>query len=105
VTRPYSFWLFGSPTAWAVMIGLPITWYSLRSLAAGEASAIAVWALVAVAAVLGVTGGETERIWLPFVPLACVAAAAAVPASRLRPVLTFLVFQALVVELLFFTVW
>ena len=51
------------------------------------------------------TGGETERIWLPFVPLACVAAAAAVPAGRLRPVLTFLVFQAMVVELLFFTVW
>lgn len=105
LTRPYAFWLFGSPTAWAVMIGLPITWYALRSLAAGEASAIAIWALVGVAAVLGVTGGETERIWLPFVPLACVAAAAAVPAGRLRPVLTFLVFQAIVVELLFFTVW
>jgi hypothetical protein len=105
LTRPYAFWVFGSPAAWAVMMGLPIVWFSLRALATGEASSIALWSLVALASVLGVTGGETERIWLPFVPLACAAAAAAVPASRLRPVLTFLAVQSLVVESLFFTVW
>jgi len=105
VYRPYSFWLFGSPTAWALMLGLPITWFALRALSAGDAAAIAVWAIVAVAAVLGTTGGETERVWLPFAPLACVAASAALPARWLRPVLCVLALQALVVELLFFTVW
>ena len=105
LTRPYSFWLFGSPAAWAVMMGLPIVWFSLKALSRGESSAVALWVMVIVASVLGVTGGETERIWLPFVPLACVAAAAAEPASRLRPVLTFLAVQSLVVEVLFFTIW
>jgi hypothetical protein len=103
--RPYAFWLFGSPTAWALMLGVPITWFALRAVSAGDAAAIAIWAVVAIAAVLGTTGGETERVWLPFAPLACVAAAAALPAARLRPVLVLLAVQALVVELLFFTVW
>ncbi len=103
--RPYAFWLFGSPAAWALMLGLPITWFALRSLGAGDAAAIATCALVAVASLLGTTGGETERIWLPFAPLACVAAAAVVPAARLRPILLALSLQALAVQLLFFTVW
>ena len=103
--RPYSFWVFGSPTAWAVMLGLPIVWFALRALSAGDAAAIAVWAIVAVASLLGTTGGETERIWLPFAPLACVAAAAALPPGKLRPILLLLAGQALAVELLFFTVW
>jgi hypothetical protein len=87
------------------MLGLPITWFALRAVSAGDAAAIAVWVVVAVASVIGTTGGETERVWLPFAPLACVAAAAALPAARLRPVLVLLAVQALVVELLFFTVW
>jgi hypothetical protein len=97
--------VFGSLTAWAVMLGLPIMWFALRALSVGEPAAIAVAATVAVAALLGTTAGETERIWLPFAPLACVAAAAAVPAGRLRPILLLLTFQAMLVELLFFTVW
>jgi hypothetical protein len=55
--------------------------------------------------VLGLTKAETERIWLPFVPLACIAASAAAPAARLRPMLAALAVQGLAVELLFFTVW
>jgi len=51
------------------------------------------------------TKAETERIWLPFVPLACVAAAAVLPARRLKPVLWMLAAQALAVQLLFDTVW
>ena len=43
-----------------------------------------------VSAVLGLTKAETERIWLPFVPLACVAAAAVLPARGLKPVLWLL---------------
>ncbi|MGO9976659.1 MAG: hypothetical protein ACLP01_28405 [Solirubrobacteraceae bacterium] len=103
--RPYWFYLFGSPTAWALMLGLPITWLALRALGAGDGAAVATWTVVLAASLLGTTGGETERIWLPFAPLACVAAAAAVPTGRLRPVLLLLCMQALAVELLFFTVW
>jgi hypothetical protein len=104
-TRPYAFWLFGSPAAWILMVGLPIAWFSLRAALARDPAAIALWALVAAASLIGVTKAETERIWLPFIPLACVAAAGAVPTSRLRLLLLFLCAQALVIELLFFTVW
>lgn len=103
--RSYWFWLFGSPVAWAVMLGLPTVWFGLRALAAGDGAAIATWTLVLVACMAGFTKAETERVWLPFVPLACVAAAAAMPAVRLRPVLAFLTVQALVIEVLFFTIW
>jgi hypothetical protein len=107
--RPYAFWLFGSPAAWAVMLAPPVLWLSLRALAARDAAALATWALVVVAAVLGFTKAETERIWLPFVPLACVAAASAVPIklspTRLRVLLGALAVQALVIEVLFFTTW
>src|SRR5215218_2059026 len=34
--RPYEFWLFGSPTAFLVALGLPISWFMLRSAGAGE---------------------------------------------------------------------
>ncbi len=105
VTRPYEFWIFGSPTAWAVMLGLPVLWFLLRSLATGESAAVALAALIVAASLLGLTKAETERIWLPFVPLACVAAAATLPRSRLGLVLWLLVAQALAIELLFFTIW
>jgi hypothetical protein len=109
--RPYAFWVFGSPAAWMVMLGIPITWLALRALAVGDPAAIATWALVAVAALIGLTKGETERIWLPFAPLACVAAAGVLSGSRLasggrlRLLLAALAAQALAVELLFFTIW
>jgi hypothetical protein len=109
--RPYAFWVFGSPAAWIAMLGAPVAWLSLRALTDGDDAAVAIWALVAVASVVGFTMAETERVWLPFVPLACVAAAsalAALPAARLRlvlAVLAVLAVQALAVELLFFTVW
>lgn len=104
--RPYAFWVFGSPAAWVVMLGLPVAWFSLRAL--GDDAALALWTVVAFASVLGLTKAETERVWLPFVPLACVAAAGAVSTlspSRLRWLLAALGVQALLVELLFFTVW
>ena len=104
-TRPYAFWLFGSPVAWAVALGLPITWLALRSLSRADPAAMATCALVLVASLLGLTKAETERIWLPFVPLACVAAAIAVGPLRLRALLAALAAQALVSEILFFTVW
>jgi hypothetical protein len=103
--RPYPYWLFGSPTAWVIALGLPIAWAWLRAAAARDPAALALAAIVLVAAVLGFTKAETERIWLPLVPLACVAAACAVPARRLRMLLWLLVFQALAVQLLFDTIW
>jgi hypothetical protein len=106
--RPYAFWLFGSPAAWIAMLGAPVAWLSLRALTDGDDAAVAIWALVALASVVGFTKAETERVWLPFVPLACVAAAgalAALPVARLRLVLAVLAVQALAIELLFFTVW
>jgi hypothetical protein len=102
--RPYAFWLLGSPAAWAVMLGVPIVWLVLLSLPRGEPAAVALAVIVVVSAVAGFTKAETERIWLPYVPLACVAAAA-LPILRLRAVLLAMGLQAVVVEILFGTVW
>jgi hypothetical protein len=103
--RPYLFWLAGSPVAWGVMTGVPIIAAALRGLAAGRGAAIALAAVVLVAAVGGFTKAETERIWLFLVPLACVAAAPWIAPGRLRAVLAVLAAQAIVVQLLFETVW
>jgi methylthioxylose transferase len=104
-TRPYAFWLFGSPVAFAVAAGLPIVYYAVRALAAAEPGALALAAIVVAAAVAGLTKAETERIWLFLVPLACLAAASVLPARRVRLVLGALAFQALATEVLFDTVW
>lgn len=103
--RPYAFWLFGSPVAWALMLGPVIAAAVLRgATAARDAASIAIVAVVVIAAVGGFTKAETERIWLCFVPLACAAAA---PYLRAKPKLALgsLVAQALVVQLLMNTVW
>lgn len=103
--RPYEFWVFGSPTAFLVALGLPIAWFALRSAGAGDAAARALLAVLVTAAVLGFTKAETERIYLYLVPLACLAAAASLPERRLGIVLGALAAQALLTELLFYTVW
>lgn len=103
--RPYAFWVIGSPVAFLIAAGLPITWFALRSLGRGETVAVSLFAVLAVAAVLGFTKAETERIYLFLVPFLCLAAAAALPARRLPAVVGALAVQALVTEILFFTVW
>jgi hypothetical protein len=103
--RPYAFWVFGSPAAFLVAMGLPIAWLALRALAARDPAAAALAAVVATSAVLGFTKAETERIWLFLVPFACVAAARVITQKRLSLVLGALAVQALAVELLLFTVW
>jgi hypothetical protein len=104
--RPYWFWLLGSPTAFLLVLGLPISWLALRALAAGETTAIAIFAVIAVAAVLGFTKAETERIWLFLAPFVCLAAAAALgERAPLRLLLAALAAQALLYELLWETVW
>ena len=103
--RPYEFWVFGSPVAFLVALGLPVAWFALRSAGAGDPAARALLAVLLIAAVLGFTKAETERIYLYLVPLACVAAAVTLPERRLAPVLIALAVQALATELLLYTVW
>jgi methylthioxylose transferase len=104
-TRPYAFWLFGSPAAFLVALGPVTAWYALRGVPAGDPAAFALLAVLAVAALLGFTKAETERIYLFLVPLACVAAAATLPERLLPAALWTLAAQALAVELLIYTVW
>ena len=103
--RPYWFWVLGSPVAWGLMLGAPIAGAALVAAVRRRPEAIALAIVLAIAAVMGFTKAETERIWLPFAPLACVAAAAVLPFSRLRLVLAVLAVQTLAVELIFDTVW
>jgi hypothetical protein len=103
--RPYWYWLPGSPSAFLLMLGLPIAWYALKALGAGEDTALAIFAVIAVAALAGFTKAEVERIWLFLAPFVCIAAAAVTPPERLRLVLALLGTQALVWELVRNTVW
>jgi len=103
--RPWGYWVLGSPVAFFVALGLPISWYAARALGIGNQIAVALAVIVAVAALLGFSKAETERIWLFMAPLACLAAAAIVPRERLPMVLILLGAQALVTELAMETVW
>jgi hypothetical protein len=103
--RPYWFWVLGSPVAWLALLGPPIAAGWLYALRRRQAAAIAVAAVVAVAALSGVTKAETERIWLPFVPLACVAAASVLGERRTPAVVAVLLAQSVVTSLLFQTIW
>ena len=103
--RPYAFWLFGSPAAFLAFTGLPIAWYLARAAAERHVAALALVAVLVVSSVGGFTKAETERIWLMYVPLACVAAAAVVPRAKLPLVLGLLAAQSLAIELIFGTVW
>jgi hypothetical protein len=101
--RPYAYWLFGSPVAFLVVLGLPISWLALRALARGNDLAVAIFAVIAIAAVGGFTKAETERIWLFLAPFVCLAAAA--ERAPLRPLLAALAAQAVLYELVYETVW
>jgi len=103
--RPYWFWLPGSPTAFLVMLGLPVAWLALRALGAGDDAAVAIFTVIAIAAVAGFTKAEVERIWLFLVPFICVAAASALQERHLRAVLGLLAVHALAWELVWATVW
>jgi len=103
--RPYWFWWLGSPVAWAVTAGPVLVAGALVAALRGHAPAVAIAAVVVTAAVLGFSKAETERIWLPFVPLAAVAAAQVLPPGRVRLWLGTLLVQGLVTQALFSTVW
>ena len=105
--RPYWYWLFGSPVGFLLVLGIPISWLALRELARGTDEAVAIFAVLAIAAVLGFTKAETERIWLFFAPFVCLAAARALDRrpELLVPVAAALAAQALLHEGLSDTVW
>ncbi len=101
--RPYWYWLLGSPTAFLLVLGLPLAYLALKALARLETLAYAIFAVIAIAAVLGLTKAETERIWLFLAPFVCLAAAT--QAKPTRWLFGALAAQALLYELLFDTVW
>ena len=103
--RPYAYWFFGSPVAFAVALGLPTAWYAARALGTGDAAAVGLAAIVVVSVVIGLTKAETERIWLFMGPLAAVAAARLVPLERMPAILGLLAAQALAASLLLDTIW
>jgi hypothetical protein len=103
--RPYRFWVFGSPVAWAVMTGPIVIAAAARAALRRSPVAIGILGVVLIAAVAGFTKAETERIWLIFVPLALVAAAPVFSTRRLPLVLGVLAVQALALQLLVQTVW
>ena len=103
--RPYEFWVFGSPAAFLAFLGLPIAWYAAKAAGERHPAAVALAVVIVISAVGGFTKAETERIWLMYVPLACVAAAAVLPPRHVKLVLALLAVQTLAVELLFGTVW
>jgi len=105
--RPYWYWLFGSPVGFLLVLGLPIAWLALRELARGTPEAVAIFSVLGVAAVVGFTKAETERIWLFFAPLVCLAAARALARrpDLVLPVAAALAAQALLHEALSDTVW
>ena len=103
--RPWAFYVFGSPVAFFVMLGLPIAWYAARALGTANAIAVALAVVVVIAAVLGYSKAETERIWLFLGPLASLAAAAIVPRQRVPIVIALVAAQARFVELTMETTW
>ncbi|MCO5327208.1 MAG: hypothetical protein M9964_09160 [Solirubrobacterales bacterium] len=103
--RPYLYWLFGSPVAFAVALGLPTAWYAARALGTANAAAVGLAAIIIVSVLVGLTKAETERIWLFMGPPAAVAAASMVPLRRMPLILGLLAAQALACSLLLFTIW
>jgi hypothetical protein len=102
--RPYAFWFFGSPAAFILMLG-PIAWFAARSLAAKEATAVALAIVIAISVVAGYTKAETERIWIFLVPFACLAAVRSLPRRWLTPVLLGATAQAVLIEIFLATKW
>ncbi|MGI8801249.1 MAG: hypothetical protein ACR2KV_03620 [Solirubrobacteraceae bacterium] len=103
--RAYEYWLFGSPTAFLVALGIPVAWLATRALARLEPAATALAAVIVAASVLGYTKAENERIWVFLVPFACLAAASELATIRLRSVLAALAAQAALTALLLDTIW
>ncbi len=101
--RPYGYFVFGNLAALAVAGGPAMV--GGLALVRRQAEAVLVAgaaAVIAVADLSGLSKGEVERIWLPFVPWLVVAAAAL---PRSRPWLTASAVLAISVQLCLRTPW
>jgi hypothetical protein len=103
--RPYAFWLFGSPTAFLIGAGLPVLWFAALAVQRRHRGAVAIAWVIVIASVAGFTKAETERIWLSFLPLACLAAATVMPRRWVAPALAVMVAQAYLTQMFVYTVW
>jgi len=103
--RPYAFWLFGSPAAFLIGAGLPVLWFAALAVQRRHRGAVAIAGVIVIASVLGFTKAETERIWLSFLPLVCLAAATVLPRRWVAPALAVMVLQAYLTQMFVFTVW
>ncbi|MDQ3607648.1 MAG: hypothetical protein M3459_01930 [Actinomycetota bacterium] len=103
--RPYAFWLFGSPAAFLIGAGLPVLWFAALAVQRRHRGAVAIAGVIVIASVLGFTKAETERIWLSFLPLACLAAATVLPRRWVAPALAVMVLQAYLTQVFVYTVW
>ncbi len=82
---------------------MPIAWLALTRLGQRKPEALAIFAVIGIACVLGFTKAETERIWLFLAPLVIVCAAPLVRRPQL--LIAALAAQAVLYELLFDTLW
>lgn len=103
--RPYTFWLFGSPAAFLIGAGLPVLWFAALAVQRRHRGAVAIAGVIVIASVAGFTKAETERIWLSFLPLACLAAATVMPRRWVAPALAVMVAQAYLTQMFVYTVW
>lgn len=103
--RPYAFWLFGSPAAFLIGAGLPVLWFAALAVQRRRRGAVAIAGVIVIASVLGFTKAETERIWLSFLPLVCLAAATVLPRRWLAPALAVMIAQAYLTQMFVYTVW
>ncbi len=103
--RPYAFWLFGSPAAFLIGAGLPVLWFAALAVQRRHRGAVAIAGVIVIASVAGFTKAETERIWLSFLPLACLAAATVMPRRWVAPALAVMVLQAYLTQMFVYTVW
>jgi hypothetical protein len=106
--RPFGYFLLANLAAFAAAVG-PVVWGWLPR-ARGGAWLVAAGAVVAVvvADLSGLSKGEVERIWLPFMPWLVAAAAAVlvdVPAATRRTWLALQLGWALLVQAVVFSPW
>jgi hypothetical protein len=111
--RVWWIWVFGDLLAFTGMLGFPLaaglltrTWAALRRRAWGSFE-VATLASLLTAALWGHTKGEVERMWQFLVPFAVVVATRQLRHWRapLPMVAALLTFQAITVQVLFFTRW
>ncbi len=86
--RSYLTWLLWNPYDFTLLLGPAVALPAVGALAAPRplrATAIVFWGTLYLLLLSGGVRGEVGRIWLPFMPWACLLAAAAVLAPREEP--------------------